>query len=526
VVYISVYDLKTFVEGMPNDKVYLLQELFTITFEEMEDIVDERTGDVSTIRCTKKKIYLTTSDEVLWVYSGLLHYLNKYLIEMGYTQDQLTYRDFRVKTKSKELTYPIFDWITDTLRLRPDYQTPVVETILQKRRGIIFVPTRGGKTEMLICAVQNYLDNENSRGKVTIIVRKSPLADNMFDRFRLRGFESVGKLYGGRADYYCDILVCVVNSVFNVLKKEESGRLRRKDLVLFNRITSTDFLIVDEIQDGSADMFQYSLFRMMDINYPDIAVACSGTPYMNESNPSEHVRDMNIQQVFGQVIKRISDEYLIEQGYKSRGNVIWLAYKMEYPKFTMSNYTAIYKTFIVANFARNFRAVECISLIVSFNKRCLVLVNRINHGKIILDMLKNIPYNKRCVFSSAEETWELKYGKSSRTSISDVVSEFNSGGIDVLIGTNIYNVGVDFPGCKWMVLLSGEGFENDILNKQRTSRVLSPDKKDNNGYIVDFVDQLNPVTMKHSRSRKDIYENSRYNQFSDPSVLTDFLNRD
>lgn len=519
---IRVEDFKSYISGLEdNQKAFLIKGM-SIDYEEEVEVEDASTGEITYEEVTKTQDYVFVEGEDLWFYSGLFPQIYRFLKGNGLT---IEVEDSRDKTKPRKFEPIIFTQLAEGFALRDDYQTPVVEAILEKRRGIIFVPTRGGKTEILICSVQNFMDYRKEATYVTIIVRKSPLADNMYDRFELRGYDSVGKFYGGRKDYHTQVMVCVVNSVNNLLKKAEKGTLRRKDKHMYERIMKTNYLIVDEIQDGSAEMFQYSIKRIFEVSFPDLAIACSGTPFMVEENPDSNIRDLNIQQLFGSVIKRVNDEYLIKKNYKARGNVIWLGYRMPYPKSVPRKYDGVYRVFITNNMARNFKAVDCVKLITSYRQRCLILVNRIPHGKLFLGLLKEISGTKRCVFSSSEETYELKGSSVKRVNIDDVVRDFNAGEIDVLIGTNIYNVGVDFPGLNWMIVLAGEGYTNDILNRQRTSRVLSPKRGDNNGYIIDFVDHVHRTTMKHSRSRKDLYSLSNYNQFASEDKIEEFLKR-
>lgn len=508
-----------------SDKESLLISNFSIEYEE-EVAKEDREGGSYLELEVKTKYYVEVEGEYYSFKSGLARRVFHVLLESGIGLGQLNIKDSRDKTLPRELGYTIDPRLTEDFTLREDYQTPVVEAILEKRIGIIFVPTRGGKTEILINAVQNYQGNEDNRCKVTILVRKSTLAKNMSDRFEKRGFSSVGKFYDGNKEYYKDVLVCVINSVYNLVAKSEKGlKLRRDDANMHDRLLKTDILIVDEIQDGSAEMFQSVISYMFKTNRPEISVACSGTPYMRELDIHSNIRDMNITQLFGSVIKRVSDEYLIKKNYKARGNVIWMNYEMFPSEFKTRAYYLIYKKFIEENFSRNSLAATCAGHILGNGKSCLILVNRISHGKMVLSLLSKYGHGKRMVFTSAEQTCELSGNKVVPASIADPIKEFNDGRIDLLIGTNILNVGVDFPNCQWLILLAGEGNDNDILNKQRTSRVLCPQINDNNGYIIDFIDRHHSTTMKHSRSRRLLYESANYNQYADPEVLLEFLNR-
>lgn len=509
-----------------KDRESLIIDQFTIPYEEEIEILDNDGNYVETEVLQKIKYYVFSDKEYYVFHAGLARRVFTVLVDLGISVDMMNIQDYRHKTLPRKLSYKLDTRVTEDMSLRDDYQTPVVQTILEKRRGIIFVPTRGGKTEMLINAVQNYQAWENPKCKVTILVRKSTLAKNMGDRFKKRGFESVGYFGDGMKEYYKDVLVCIINSAHNLIKKKETDvRLRKEDQRMYDRITGTDVLLIDEIQDAAADMFQYVTHHIQHNNFPDLLIACSGTPYMKEVDPHSNIHDMNIIQHFGSVIIKVNDEYLIAKGYKARGNVVWMNYPMEPNSFKLRQYYLVYKKFITGNFARNALAANCVGQIIAKDKQVLVLVNRIPHGKTFLSLLGKFGNHKKYVFTSAELTLELGGQTPKPSTIKDPIKDFNEGKIDVLIGTNILNVGIDFPNCQWLVLLAGEGYDNDILNKQRTSRVLCPQVHDNNGYIIDFIDRHNPITMKHSRSRRVLYESANYNQFADPQKVFEFLNR-
>lgn len=500
-----------------------LSSYFSISYEEDETIFNEKTQSEELVSVMKIKHYMFYRDGYLLIYSGLKNRFFHFLKKVIPDKFELEIVDNRTNTRYIDsLGYEVSESILEGITLREDYQLPVVKQILKNRRGIVFIPTRGGKTEILISAVKHYKKFENPNGNITVIVKKEKLATNFHNRFVKRGFDSAGKFYDGNKDYYSDVLCCVVNSVYNVLKKEEEGNLiSRKDKQMFERIKNTDFFIVDEVQDASSEMFQYVFKRMMKLNYPDLLISVSGTPFSDEYSPHSNIRDLNVIQLFGSVFAKVNDEYLIQKKYKARGNVFWMNYGSD-GSSVMGAYHKIYKKLIVDNVYRNLKAYSCIELLMERNLPVLVLVNRIEHGKNFLKLFSNS--KKNVVFTSSKENYKL-FGKNCRK-VEDIspVDDFNEGNIDVLIGTNILNVGVDFPNCQFLVVLSGEGMDNDILNRQRTSRILCPNSIfNNNGYIIDFFDQHNKITRNHSFSRQELYNSSNYNQFFEDKDFLELL---
>jgi len=492
-----------------------LASYFSATYEDEETTYNELTEEEEVVTVMKTKYYMFSKDNEIYIYSGLKNRFFHFLKEVVPADMQVEVIDNRTNTRPLvDLGYEVSATLLEGITLREDYQLPVVKSILQTRRGIVFIPTRGGKTEILISAVRHYREYENPEGLVTVIVKKNTLATNFHKRFLKRGFHSAGKFYDGNKDFYSDILCCVVNSVYNVLKKEEEGNLTsRKDKEMFERIKNTDFFIVDEVQDATSEMFQYSFKRIMALKYPDLIISVSGTPFSDEFSPHSNIRDLNVIQLFGSVFAKVNDEFLIQKHYKARGNVFWMNYGTD-GNSTFGAYHKVYKKVIVDNLHRNMKAFSCAKMLLENDISVLVLVNRIEHGKNFLKLFAGM--KKNVVFTSSQEDFKLVGNQCRKVTDLSPVDDFNEGRIDALIGTNILNVGVDFPNCQFLIVLSGEGMDNDILNRQRTSRILCPNTVfNNNGYIIDFFDKYNTITEKHSYSRQELYSSSNYHQHFD-----------
>jgi superfamily II DNA or RNA helicase len=438
------------------------------------------------------------------------------------------YEDRRVKTLPRKLSYPIDADILPNIILRDDYQTHSVQLVLESRRGLIDVPTRGGKTEIILAVIAHFWKYENPDAEVTVLAKDNNLVDNLCARLKLRGFE-YSKFNQDGGDVNSKIIVCVVNTAYNAFTKYGSEN------PLTQRLLRTKILIVDETHHATGHMFATVIETMLKSSFPDIILPVSGTPFIDTFDQYSNIRDVQLIGMTGGVIVRVNDEFLIERGYKARGNVIFLEPKAPYQtmQYKIYNYTQMYRKYIRDLKSRNDLAISSIIEIVKRDLRVLVLVKEIEHGKKILSGLGE--YSHMAVFKAGTEGCFTR-GHGDKEPISseywntrdqnpedNLIAGFNRDEFKILIGTTIFNTGTDFPGCNWAVLLAGEGKENDILNRQRASRIQCANKWFNHGFIIDFIDSGHIVTSSQSKGRIKFYQGAGFNLHSSFNSLVQLL---
>ena len=453
---------------------------------------------------TKYECFLFRKDSGYYVYTGLLPYVNIFF--QKYNINPFDIKDQRIKSKELNLEYRVDPKCIEGITLRDDYQVPVVETVLRKRKGIIHIPTRGGKTEVMLGIIASYLQKEKPKAKITFIAKDNNLVSNFCGRLEKRGFTDYSVLNASGCDPNVSILCCVVNSFYNkVIKSEEVGEIEK-------RLLDTDVLLLDECHNLPGNMFHSSFIELCKVHHPSIVACFSGTPFINHIEPYTHPRDVLLIGLTNGIIYNLDNQYLIDNKYKAQANVVWLEPKTKSSSYEYKSYSKVYENFITNNMYRNIMACEAIEKIVSNGFRCLVLVDRIEHGETILKLLSNCGGGVKFKSgTSGIKVMEDGMMVELKANNYDIVEDFNKDNFSVLIGTSIFNTGTDFPGCNWLVLLSGGGGDNDILNMQRTSRVLCFCGYDNNGYIVDFIDSSHKYTSSQSRNRNKFYKRNGYN---------------
>ena len=130
----------------------------------------------------------------------------------------------KAKRRRKIRTVPILEF-TKILRLR-DYQRDAKGKWLERRRGVIVMPTGTGKTYVAISIIQDYL---KSGKRVAVIVPTIPLMRQWKSKLKEYGIES-GLFYSRKKETY-KVTIFVLKSALLYVDK-----LRRYDLIIFDEV--------------------------------------------------------------------------------------------------------------------------------------------------------------------------------------------------------------------------------------------------------------------------------------------------
>jgi len=119
------------------------------------------------------------------------------------------------------------------------------------------------------------------------------------------------------------------------------------------------------------------------------------------------------------------------------------------------------------------------------------LFKQIKHGKILHDLIE-----------AEGIKFEMLYGNDSLEKRNEVKNKLNSGEINVILASQIFDIGIDIPKLSGLILC-GSG-RSECRATQRVGRVCRkfPDK--NQCVIVDFYDNIK-FLKKHSTIRNEVY---------------------
>jgi superfamily II DNA or RNA helicase len=220
---------------------------------------------------------------------------------------------------------------------------------------------------------------------------------------------------------------------------------------------------------------------------PEHLYGMSASPWRDDG------ADLLIEATLGHKIIDVSASDLISNGWLIKPYIKFI----EVPRYEgvlNRNYQTIYKNYIVENDFRNAMVVKAAEKMVEGGYKPLVLFNSINHGKILHEMISK---KMNCTLLSGKDDMALR-----ETAKDDI----DSGKLQVLIASRIFDIGVDVPSLSGLVV-AGSG-KSSVRALQRIGRVIRPAPGKKRAVIADFLDNAE-FLKKHSIARREIYETEK-----------------
>ncbi len=245
-------------------------------------------------------------------------------------------------------------------------------------------------------------------------------------------------------------------------------------------------LIVDECQHGQSRTWHA------------IAMKCPA-PFrfgLSGSIPTDPIKRLRIMSVTGaDIISEVRNEQLIETGWSARPTVHMRV--LQYPENTLSYRTAYdkmirshqgYNNIVIDDAERCFRAGQIV----------LVIVDRIKQGSYICSNLVGRGVPAKFITGQSDDEYREK-----------ILSQFKSGKTPVIVGTSVFDEGVDVPAIE--ALLIAAGGKSDQRNLQRVGRGLRRKKEGENKVdIYDYIHAGNFYLQDHSMIRLALYESEGF----------------
>lgn len=377
------------------------------------------------------------------------------------------------------------------IEIRP-HQVSASTKLLMHGRGGTSIATGGGKSEIAV-VLSKYLD------KKTLIV--SPYINSTLQtagRYQKYGLDC-GRVGGGYGEYDKQFVVAVAASLYSGLKS--------RDADIINLLRSSEVLILDEVHHLSSDSW-----TAVGSNCPAAHRYGLSASFFN-SLDERYYEDMLLVGQTGEIVSHVEPRWLIDRGYLAEPFIYWIPVNTIRPE--TYNWHEVYNEGVVCNEYRNHIAVAFTKLFTSLGMKTLVLVQRHEHGKILLNMLRD----PSAIFSlggGAVIRWTPDEGLvTTNENPEDLRIHFDKMESGVLIGTQVYDEAIDLPSMHALVMAGGGKKLRKII--QRIGRAMHA--KAPHVHVVDFWDHQHNYLQKHSRERSAIYTHLKYQQYSGYSDL-------
>ncbi|MEO2151385.1 MAG: DEAD/DEAH box helicase [Thermococcus sp.] len=376
---------------------------------------------------------------------GLLPRVKKFLNSKGYR--------VRIKDERQVRGVKLNSTWNENYSLRR-YQQRAVRKALKEKMGVLALPVGSGKTVVGLRII-----HELDLSALIVVHTKELL---------YQWAEKVEELLGVKAGIVGDNKW----NEENVTVARIRTRLSRGVDKLKN-----DYAIVmfDECHRTSAA----EKFYQLGISLPQVyRFGLSATPWRRVRG-----EEIKIEAVVGPIIYEVKAEDLIREGFLAKPRFEVITYESSMPSFS-ERYKELYEDVVMNNDERNRAIVAKAKELVRKGHRVLIDVKRIEHGKILKEMLEKEGVKAEFLSSKSQNRWE-------------VLEAFKNGEIPVLIST-LLKEGVDIPEIS-AIILAGGG-KSDIMTIQTIGRALRP-KKGMRAVIVDVADD-DPLLYTHFIERQ------------------------
>lgn len=373
-----------------------------------------------------------------------------------------------------------------------DYQQKIVEDSINKGRGLIEVCTGGGKT-----LISSKIIQELGVSPFIFYVLTKDLMYQAKERLEeyIPGLQ-VGIIGDGQCDikeinvmtmqtaYRCfekpkkddekENFVDLEDSDIKAIKSENLAHLKKKNSIK-KLINDAKGIYFDEAHHAAASTCQKILGHSENAYY---IFGGTATPERADN------ADLMIEGIFGRKIGMISASFLIEKGFLIQPEIYYI--NLNTKKTRVKNFAEDYKRHIIENDERNKYIIDIARHMQAKDIPTLILVQRINHGKLLEKMIPNSIFVQ---------------GKSSNRQ--DVIDDMRTGRLNTMIATTLADEGLDIKRLTCLIMAGGG--KSPIKCKQRVGRVIRTCKEENKktAFVYDFND-IGRWLPSHSNSRKKI----------------------
>ena len=410
---------------------------------------------------------------------GLVQEIINFLDNKGRTY-KIEYTDAALKELNPKLEKSLIKRLNLDLR---DYQEDAVNKCLKVGRGVVLLGTGAGKTLTIATLIDNfYLYSKNLNNfKALIIVPDLGLVNQTYNDFSEYNVSFSVTRWTGKLQPDLDANVIIAN--IDIIRNKFDENLW---------IKSVDVLILDEAHKFNKGNKCSKVLEK--IKTPN-KFGFTGTL------PADNIDKWNVIGKIGPVLIEKSSYELREEKFLT--NVSIKIFNLEYKTKPIKVKNSVDTTenyrnelqFLSFNSFRN-KVIE--KTCSNFNNNTLVLINNIDHGQHLFDLLSSALPHKQVYFIRGEVDVE------ERDRVKKIM-ENNNNVICIAISA-IFSTGVNIKNLHMIIFAAGG--KSFIRTVQSIGRGLRLSDNKDKLVIIDIADKLD-YGSEHSSKRKEIYNNEK-----------------
>jgi superfamily II DNA or RNA helicase len=377
---------------------------------------------------------------------------------------------------------PLYD---KNLSIRP-YQKAVTKSARTVGSGIIKVATGGGKSLIIASIAARY------NVPTVIYVIGIELLHQMKDTLKRAYNIDCGIVGGGECDVSKDVTIMTIWSAAAAFNKKakiadndttQDSKTQMKVLnkaIVREKVQNANLFIFDECQYAASETLQFLHRASVSAKHRFLL---SGTPWRDSGD------DILIEAVSGPKFCDVNATKLIKLDYLVPPDIHFV--NVPVMRGVGKNYHEVYKNYIVENDDRNDLIVKAARKLVNAGRKVLILVVRVQHGKILQDMFG--------------EEFSIKFldGAKSTKNRLEAIQDVKDGKIQILIASKIFDQGIDIPELDALILAGSGKSSGRAL--QRIGRVIRKAPNKTKAIVVEFFDNCKYL-RDHSEARIKVYK--------------------
>ena len=390
-----------------------------------------------------------------------------------------------------------------------DYQLQTIRQVDKHLAGIVQIATGGGKSKVAKLLVARW------RRPTLFLTTRSVLMRQMQEHYEAQGL-NVGVIGDGELKVVRGVNVgmvqtlvarlkvdsqekhmrdlCLKESGFTGTRKEMLAEADRRIEAQKTRRARTmkvldifEVVIGEEAHEAGGDSYFEILQACRNAH---VRVALTATPFMRENE----VDNMRLAAAFGPLLIKVSEQTLIERGILAKPIFKFATCRSPDKLKGSTPWARAYELGFTENEFLNGDVVADAVKAARLGLPVMTLIQRKKHGTALRDLME-----------AAGLRVEFILGENNQAERTRALKQLGSGAIDVLIGTNILDVGVDVPAVG-LVQLAGGG-KAEVAHRQRIGRGLRRKKKGPNvAFIADYSTGLNSYHRQHTAQRRAIVD--------------------
>jgi superfamily II DNA or RNA helicase len=365
-----------------------------------------------------------------------------------------------------------------------EHQEKSITNGLKKGKGIVLIPTAGGKTYAIAGLIESIrLNLNNSDAKALVLVPSLQLVEQTYKDFEEYGLKSLTKWSGDNKPNFESKTIIAGNQIL------------LSDKTDLSILSDIDILLVDECHVLRKNNEINKILKFINTNFK---YGFTGTL------PTDKIDQWNIFGKLGPIIYQERTEDLKNKKYVSNFRILILKLKhSNIPKFSvnLNKPAEAYQQeldFLLQNQRRN--EIIC-KLANKLNQNTLIMVDRIEHGDILEKLLKQICDESRPIYfiRGLTEMEERERIRSLMDKRNDVI---------VVAISKIFSTGINIPNLHNIIFASAGKAKIKIMQSIGRALRLHPTKTI--ATIFDVADNTKYGKI-HIEERKKLYNSENFN---------------